>query len=158
MEAGFVASLARPGGNITGLSLFPELNGKRLELLKETVPKLARVAFLGNRVAEGKHCRLTEMEVAAKALGIKLQSLEVRGLDDLESAFARAKRERAEALITTQVDLSLLSNVKCWTSRRRTGCRRCTQMSEFVEAGGLMCYAPTILTFSGAPLTSWTRF
>ena len=99
---GLVSSLARPGGNITGLSLMaPDLDGKRLELLKEAFPKVARVAFLWNRVARGETWPLTEMEAAAKALGVKLLSLEVRSLDDFESAFARAKKERAQALITT---------------------------------------------------------
>ena len=124
---GLVSSLARPGGNITGLSVMaPDLDGKRLELLKEAFPKVARVAFLWDRESRG-NAALTEMEAAAKALGLKLLSLEVRSLDDFDSAFARAKRERAQALITTQIHLLILSNAKCWTSRQRTGCRRCTQ-------------------------------
>jgi putative ABC transport system substrate-binding protein len=90
---GLVSSLARPGGNITGLSLMvPDLDGKRLELLKEAFPKVARVAFLSRR-----NLALTRMEAAAKALGVKLLSLEVRSLDDFEGAFARAKKERAGA-------------------------------------------------------------
>src|SRR5574341_2365701 len=99
--SGYVSSLARPGGNITGLSLMaPDLNGKRLELLKEAFPKVARVAFLWASVNLGGNLTLTDMEAAAKALGLKLLSLPVRSLDDFESAFARAKRERAQALIT----------------------------------------------------------
>ena len=100
--SGLVSSLARPGGNITGLSLMaPDLDGKRLELLKEAFPKVARVAFLWQSGGSRGNLPLTEMEAAAKALGLKLLSLEVRSLDDFESAFARAKREGAQALITT---------------------------------------------------------
>ena len=91
---GLVSSLARPGGNITGLSLMaPDLDGKRLELLKEAFPKIARVAFLWESSGSRGNLPLTEMEAAAKALGLKLLSLEVRSLDDFESAFARAKRD-----------------------------------------------------------------
>ena len=78
----------------------PDLDGKRLELLKEAFPKVARVAFLWEPGGARGNLALTEMEAAAKALGLKLQSLEVRGLDDFESAFARAKRDGAQALIT----------------------------------------------------------
>ena len=99
---GLVSSLARPGGNITGLSVMaPDLDGKRLELLKEAFPKVARVAFLWQSGGTRGNLALTEMEAAAKALGVKLLSLQVRSLDDFESAFARAKRERAQALITS---------------------------------------------------------
>ena len=79
----------------------PDLDGKRLELLKEAFPKVARVAFLWQPGGPRGNLALTDMEAAAKALGLKLLSLEVRSLDDFESAFARAKRERAQALITT---------------------------------------------------------
>src|SRR6266404_8752904 len=92
---GFVASLARPGGNITGLSnLSPEIGGKQLELLKEAVPKISRVAVL-SRIP----VNLTEMEVAARPLGLQLEVLEVRGPDDIESAFDAAKEKRANALL-----------------------------------------------------------
>ncbi|MBI3065799.1 MAG: ABC transporter substrate-binding protein, partial [Deltaproteobacteria bacterium] len=100
--SGLVSSLARPGGNITGLSsIAQDLDGKRLELVKEAFPKIARVAFLWEPGGSRGNPALTDMEAAAKALGLKLQSLEVRGLDDFESAFARAKKEGAQALIAT---------------------------------------------------------
>ena len=100
--SGFVSSLARPGGNITGLSVIaPELDGKRLELLKEAFPKVARVAFLWQSGAGEETSLSQRLEAAAKALGVKLQSLEVRSLDDFDSAFARAKRDGAQALITS---------------------------------------------------------
>jgi putative ABC transport system substrate-binding protein len=123
--------------------MVPDLDGKRLELLKEAFPKVARVAFLcGGSGGTRGNLPLTEMDAAAKALELKLLSLEVRSLDGFDSAFARAKKERAQALITTTVDLSILSNAECWTSRQRTGCRRSYHYSEFVEAGGLMSYGP----------------
>ncbi len=93
--SGLVSSLAQPGGTITGLSqMAPDLDGKRLELLKEAFPKIVRVAFLWQAGGMRGNLELTDMEAAAKVLGIKLLSLPVRSLGDLESAFARAKRER----------------------------------------------------------------
>ncbi|MBI3706662.1 MAG: ABC transporter substrate-binding protein [Proteobacteria bacterium] len=98
--AGLVASLARPGGNVTGLSrLAPEAEEKRLELLKETLPKASRVAFLWDPANPGLTIRYKAGEVAARALGIELQSLEVRRPDQLRSALEAAVRERAGALI-----------------------------------------------------------
>jgi len=99
VASGFVASLARPGGNITGLSLLsPELSGKRLELLKEVVPGLSRVAVLGYAKAHGPAWK--EVEAAARSLRLKLQPLEVRGPDDLTRLFQEAKKARAQALLT----------------------------------------------------------
>jgi putative ABC transport system substrate-binding protein len=92
---GFVASLAHPGGNVTGLSnLSPELGGKQLEMLKETVPKIARVAVLGRITVNIK-----EMELAAQSLGLHLDVFEVPGPDAIETAFEAAKRNRVEALL-----------------------------------------------------------
>ena len=97
---GFVASLARPGGNITGLStLSPELSGKRLELLKEIIPKLSRVAVLGTSTTPGNAQALKEIELAAGALEVKLQYLDVRGPKDIETAFRAASKERADAVL-----------------------------------------------------------
>jgi putative ABC transport system substrate-binding protein len=140
--SGLVASLARPGGNITGLSLMlPDLDGKRLELLKESFPKVARVARLWVSGTRG-NLFFTEMEATAKALGVKLQSLEVRGLDDFDSAFARAKRDGAQALITNDHPLVNIRQrqVLDFTAKNRLPAIYPT--SEFVEAGGLMSYAP----------------
>jgi putative ABC transport system substrate-binding protein len=139
---GIVSSLARPGGNITGLSLMvPDLDGKRLELLKEAVPKVARVAFLwqpGGR----RNLPLTKMEAAAKALGLKLLSLEVRSLDDFESAFARAKKERAQALITTTGGRINTQQRRVLDFAAKNRLPAIYHYSEFVEAGGLMSYGP----------------
>ncbi|MDO8700708.1 MAG: ABC transporter substrate-binding protein [Deltaproteobacteria bacterium] len=98
--SGFVASLARPGGNITGLStLAPELSGKRLELLKEIVPKLSRVAVFGTSSDPDNAQTLREVELAAKALKVKLQNLDVLDPKDIETAFRAAGKGRAEAVL-----------------------------------------------------------
>ncbi|HEU4345862.1 MAG TPA: ABC transporter substrate-binding protein [Candidatus Binatia bacterium] len=97
---GFVASLARPGGNITGLSaLYPEMSGKRLELLKEIVPKLSRVAALWTSTNRGNSQALREIELAAGALGLKLHALDIVNPSDIEIAFRAASKGRAEAVI-----------------------------------------------------------
>src|SRR6266542_4814921 len=98
--SGFVASLARPGGNITGLStLFPEMSGKQLELLKEIVPKLSHVAVLGNASQPGNPQALREINLTADAFGVQVQYLEVRGPKDIETALREASKERADAVL-----------------------------------------------------------
>jgi putative ABC transport system substrate-binding protein len=140
--AGIVSSLARPGGNITGLSnIAQDLDGKRLELLKEAFPKVARVASLGQSV-RGGNPYLTEMEAAAKALGIKLLPLPVRSLDDFEGAFARAKREGAQALITNSGPLINTQQRQVLDFAAKNRLPAMYHSPEFVEAGGLMSYAP----------------
>ena len=140
--SGFVSSLARPGGNITGLStMAPDLNGKRLELLKEAFPKVARVAFLWESAARGNQT-LTETEAAAKALRVKLLSLEVRSLDDFDSAFARAKRDGAEALITVAGPLVNTQQRQVLDFAAKNRLPAMYPTSELVEAGGLMSYSP----------------
>ena len=97
---GFVASLTRPGGNITGLStLAPELNGKRLDLLREIVPKLSRVAVLGTSTQPGNEQSLKEVELAAKAFGVKLQYLDVLSSKEIATAFRAATKGRADAVL-----------------------------------------------------------
>src|SRR4030095_879922 len=96
VDSGLVSSRARPGGNATGLTfLAPELDGKRLELLKEAVPKVTRVAFLW-RVPAARADLFKEAEAVAKTLGLRLQSLVVKGPDDFESVFKAAKSEGAD--------------------------------------------------------------
>ena len=98
--SGFVASLARPGGNITGLStLSPEISGKQLELLKEIVPRLGRVAVMGTTTRQGTAQNLREMEPAATAFGVKLQYLDVADPKDIESVFRAASKGRADAVL-----------------------------------------------------------
>ena len=133
---GLVSSLARPGGNITGLSLMtPDLDGKRLELLKEAFPKVARVAFLWQSGGTRGNLALTDMEAAAKALGVKLISLPVRSLDDFDSAFARAKKERAQALITSIGGLILTQQRQVLDFAAKNRLPTMYPYSEFVEAG-----------------------
>ena len=97
---GFVASLARPGGNITGLSsLSPEMYGKQLELLKEIVPQLSRVAVLGASAEPGHAQALREAERVARPLRVQLQYLDVRGPNDIETAFQGARSGRADAIL-----------------------------------------------------------
>ena len=143
--AGFVASLARPGGNITGLStLAPELNGKRLELLKEIVPRLANVAILASSTQPGYAQVLKEMELAVAALKVKPQYIDVLVAKDIESAFRAASEERADAV--------LLLSSSVLTSQRRQVVELAVKnrlpasypRAEFVEAGGLMSYGPNI--------------
>jgi putative ABC transport system substrate-binding protein len=137
---GFVVSLARPGGNITGLSvLATELNGKRLELLRELVPRLSRVAVLGTSTEPGHARALRETEVAAKALAIELQYLEVRGPEDLEPVFRKASAWPAGAV------LGLLSPVLGGANAARMASLATKsqlplmyQSSEAVRAGVLM--------------------
>jgi len=142
---GLVSSLARPGGNITGLSLMaPDLDGKRLELLKEAFPKIARVAFLWQPGGIRGNLALTEMEAVAKALGLKLISLEVRSLDDFEGAFARAKKERAQALITTTGGLINTQQRQVLDFAAKNRLPAIYPYSDYVDAGGLMSYGPNI--------------
>ena len=113
VESGFVASLARPGGNITGLSnLAPEVSGKRLELLKEIVPKVSRVAVLGTSTRPGNAQSLKEVELAAGAFKVQVQYLDVLDVKDIETAFRAATKERAEAVLVLQSPSPFLSDHK----------------------------------------------
>jgi putative tryptophan/tyrosine transport system substrate-binding protein len=143
--SGSIASLARPGGNITGLStLAPEISGKQLELLKEIVPRLSRVAVLGSSTTPGNAQSLKETELAAGALAVQLQYLDVRDPKDIATAFRAAGKGRADSIIVlagsvfnshrTQIaELAVKSRLPAIYFR-----------SEFVEDGGLMSYATDI--------------
>jgi putative tryptophan/tyrosine transport system substrate-binding protein len=139
---GLVASLARPGGNITGLSATPGLGleGKRLELLKESFPKVSRVAALLNPNHPFALRFKTEYEAAAQPLGIRLLSLEMRDPTDLEQAFSAANRERAEVLVTINSPLvtSQLKRIVDLAAKNRLPTMH--QERRWVEAGGLMSY------------------
>jgi putative ABC transport system substrate-binding protein len=143
--SGFVASLARPGGNITGLStLSPEIGGKRLELLKQTVPALSRVAIIGSSTEPGYAQVLKEIELAAGALKLKLQLLDVRDAKDIETAFQAARKERADAvlLLTAAVLNSHRAQVVELAVKNRLPAAHSN--AEFVQEGGLMVYAVSI--------------
>jgi len=141
---GFVASLAHPGGNITGFTnLSPDISTKRLELLKEVSPKIRRVAVFQNAAQHGP--TMKEVEKAAKFLRVQLQLLEVRGLDDLEMAFAAVTRERAEALITlpnTSLRMNTRTRIRIVEFTLKHRLPSMYEGSEYVEAGGLMSYGP----------------
>jgi putative tryptophan/tyrosine transport system substrate-binding protein len=143
---GYVASLARPGGNITGLThLAPELGGKRLELLKDMIPQLTRVAVLTDPGTGGHRPQIKELDVAAPALGLQLRPVEVRGPNELESAFSAMNAGRAGAFIALQqptldrlreriVDLAAKNRLPAMYPN-----------DEYVTSGGLMSYAADIV-------------
>jgi len=142
---GFVASLARPGGNITGLSnLSPELSGKQLELLKEIVPRLSRVAALEMSTRPGNAQALKEMELAAKALGVKLQLLDVLSPKDIEAAFRTAAKGRAEAVLALGGPVLISQRKQVVELAAKSRLPAIYARPEFVEDGGLMTYGPSI--------------
>jgi putative ABC transport system substrate-binding protein len=138
---GFVASLARPGGNITGLStLAPELSGKQLELLKETVPKLSRVAVLGSSAEPGNAQSLKEVELAAGTFGVKLQYLDVLSPKDIETAFQAAGKGRADAVLLLASPFAAPNRKQIADLAIKSRLPTIYFRSDFVEAGGLMSY------------------
>jgi putative ABC transport system substrate-binding protein len=143
---GFVISLARPGGNITGLSrLTPDISGKQLELLKEIVPNVSRVVVFGTSTQPGNAQALTEINLAAKTLGLEIRYLDVLGPKDIESGFRTARKGRSDAVLwfvaglvgTSQrkevVDLALKARLPVIYSG-----------PAYVEVGGLMSYGVSI--------------
>ena len=146
VRSGFVASLARPGGNTTGLStLAPELSGKRLELLKEIVPKLSRMAAFGTSTSEGNAQELTEVELAAGVFGVKLKYLDVLGPKDFETAFRAASKGRADAaLMMVSGSLAGLQRTEIAELAVKSRLPVIYQRREYVDAGGLMSYGVSI--------------
>ena len=143
---GLVASLARPGGNITGLSLNdPELMGKRLELLKEAVPGVTRVAYLWHSARISARV-LQELEIAARALGVQLQPVEVRDPYMFDQAFATMAEAHADALIRLPSGLFTSRHTQIVDLAARTRLPGIFPNSVFVEAGGLMAYGPSVAT------------
>ena len=143
--SGLVASLARPGGNVTGLTIMsPDLVAKRLALLKEVVPKVSRMAVLRNPDNPANAAMSQEAEVAARALGVRLQILEVRNPQEIEVAFAAMLRERAGGLL-------MLTDAIFTTQRRQIaelaakGRVPSLGPSQYPAAGGLMSYGPSYL-------------
>jgi putative ABC transport system substrate-binding protein len=139
--SGLVESLARPSGNMTGLSLLaPALSAKRLDLFKQAMPKLARAAVLWNTANAGMRLRFTQTEAAARTLGVRIESVGVQGPDDFENAFATIVKLRPDALI-------VLADTVTVGHRRRSidfaGANRLPaiyEMREFADDGGLMSY------------------
>jgi len=138
---GFVASLARPGGNITGLSVVsPELSGKQLELLKEIVPKLSRVAVLGTSTNPGNSQALKETELAAGAYTVQLQNLDVLSPKDIETAFRDASKGRAGAVLVLASPIIESHRTQIADLAAKNRLPAIYYAPEFVEAGGLMSY------------------
>jgi putative ABC transport system substrate-binding protein len=143
--SGFAASLARPGGNITGLStLSPEISGKQLELLKEIVPKLSRVAVFGSSIAPGTAQALKEIEVAAEAFGVKLQYLEIRDPKDIETAFGAASKGRADAVFVLPSPITLSQRRQVVDLAAKSRLPAMYYQTEYVQEGGLIYYGPSI--------------
>jgi putative ABC transport system substrate-binding protein len=148
--SGFVASLAKPGGNITGLSsLAPELSGKRLELLKEIVPKLSRLAVLGNSTEPANAQSVKEVELAAGAFEVKLQYLDILSPTDIEIAFRAASKERADAvLILVAGGIAVAHRTEIVELAVKSRLPAIYNSAEFVEVGGLMSYATSLTDLS----------
>ena len=138
---GFVASLARPGGNITGLStLAPEISGKRLELLREIVPRISRVAILGTSTNPGNAQALRETERAAQAFGVKLQNLDVLDPKDIETAFRAATKGHADAVLLLQSVVFNSQRKQIADLAIKSRLPAAYYAPEWVEDGGLMSY------------------
>ena len=136
VEQGLVASLSRPGGNVTGLSVFNEaISGKRLQLLKELLPGLARVAVLTNPMVASHAIFRQETEATAPRLGVALQPLEVRGLDDFEAAFAAAKRGNAQVLLAFDDPSIWRASTGSWTWLPAAASRPCTPIANSRSTG-----------------------
>ena len=146
VQQGVVASLARPGGNVTGflISTGPELDGKRLELLREALPLLARVAVVWNPRNDANPHKLASLEAPARALGVQIESVQARDVQDIERALGGGGRRRVDAMLA-------LADAYLWSQRERivavAARHRLPAMYaelEFSEAGGLMAYGPSV--------------
>ena len=152
VAAGLIASLGRPGGNITGLSeLTPELGAKRLELLKEAVPTMKRVAVLWNPTYSERlsanfrfwSSDWVAIRAASQALGIALQSVEIRGPDDFDTAFSAMTKERADAMIAFSDPIVVLHRKRIADLAAKIRRPAMYASREVAEAGGLMFYGPS---------------
>ncbi|HKD42925.1 MAG TPA: ABC transporter substrate-binding protein [Myxococcaceae bacterium] len=143
---GFVRSLARPGTNVTGLSnISPELSAKRLELLREAVPGLSRVAVLWNPDIRGAVFDYKETVGAAHVMGLELQSVEVSRAEDLDRAFSAITRQRAQALVLPGANpVAFMNRGKIATFAQRSRLPSMYPTREYVPAGGLMSYGPSL--------------
>jgi len=146
VATGFVASLARPGGNVTGLSsISSELSGKRLELLREVVPGLSRVALIWNPDVRGAVLDYNATEGAARSLRLQLQSVEVLRAEDFDRAFSAITKERAQALIMSGSNPVAFANrgqIASFAQRNRLPSMYAQK--EYVDDGGLMSYGPSL--------------
>ena len=140
-----MASLARPSGNVTGLSLGigEGFAGKWLQLLKEAVPKLSRVGVLWNRANPGVATQVSDIQRAARTLGVRLQLLEFRGSDELEGALASMAATRSDALIVPADATAFQQRARLIAFTAKHRLPAIYPQRETVEAGGLMAYAPS---------------
>jgi putative tryptophan/tyrosine transport system substrate-binding protein len=139
--SGLVASLARPGPNITGLStLAPEISGKQLELLKEIVPRLSRVAVFGTSTRPGNAQSLKETELASGAFGVQLQYLDVLGPKDIETAFQEARKGRADVVLVLASPVFNAHRTQIVDLAAKNRLPAVYGPPEFMDAGGLMFY------------------
>src|SRR5262249_32536042 len=144
---GLIASLARPGGNVTGVSGSAglEMFAKQLELLKETVPKIRRVAILSNPDNAYHQLAIRQVNVAARSLGVQLQLLEARGPNEFDGAFAAMAKERVGALLVVSDTIFNSHRTRLADLAARSRLPAAYGVRESVEAGGLMSYGPTLL-------------
>ena len=141
--AGLVSNLARPGGNITGLSGFDtELSGKRLQLLKETSPRITEVAVVWNSAYASMLARFKEVQVAAPSVGANIRSLEVRDIQEFERVFAAMTRERPDAVLVLADPLTLVNRKLLVDFAAEKRLLAIYESRDFVNAGGLMAYGP----------------
>jgi ABC-type uncharacterized transport system substrate-binding protein len=156
---GLVPSLERPGGNITGTSVMsPDLVGKQLEMLKEMVPKVSRVALLRNPANPASAAWLREAEAAARALEVRLQPLDARNPQEIDSAFAAMTRERADALLITADTIfgNQRRQIAELAAKRRLPAIH-GGTPEYAEAGGLMVYSPNLLDLERRARPTWDK-
>ena len=143
VASGLVASLDRPGGNLTGLAtVSPELSGKRLELLKEAFATVSRIAVFRNPANPGQDPQIREMKIVGQTLGLQLQILEVRGLDDFDTAFSAVMRGRAHALVILPDPLTNTQARRIADFAAKHRLPAMYHRMESIEAGGLMAYGP----------------
>jgi putative ABC transport system substrate-binding protein len=151
VETGLVASLRRPGGNITGTTFTPgpEIFGKQLQILKEAVPHASRVAVLSNPADASFALQVRQVEATARSLGIHLQHVDARGPEEFASAFAAMERERADALLVTGTSTFLAHRTRLAELAVKGRLPSMYSFRESVEAGGLMAYAVNMADFVG---------
>ncbi len=156
----FVASLARPGGNITGLSsLAPELSGKQLELMKEIAPRLSHVAVFGTSTNSGNAQTLREVELAAKTFGVELQYLDVLSPKDIETAFRAASKGRADAVLMLPGPVLVLQRAHLAADLAvKSRPRQFTHKRNIRKPAASCTMALTLRICSGAPRLTWIRF
>jgi len=145
VASGLVASLAKPGGNVTGLSLLTaDLVGKQIQLLKEIAPQTARVAVLSNPDSPPHRLMVEQAEKAGRGLGLGLRVLEVRGPEDFNGAFAAMIKDQADALLVLTDAMFFIHRARLANNTVRNRLPSVSGFAEYVNAGGLISYAPSV--------------